>query len=130
MFCLLMLLASRFPFAQVQQCVQHSVSARQRFFKRGVLGLTQYAPHLDILSFYQKLAQVFFLQSVAQVLHQLGDKEMQNTAGNCVTHVHLENIKAANNVKLNPLQLFFFLKRREINLSIQERYKNSFKRTL
>ena len=82
----------------------------QPFLQSKRLFLTQVAPGQGFLLLHQVLNQRFFsLQGASKIPKQLFDEEMQDTAGNRVTHVHFNHIEASHHVSFDSRYLFLFL---------------------
>ena len=82
---------------------------RQGFLQSEGLVPTPDAFVPDVLLLLQELDQVLFLQGAFKIIHQLRDEEVQDAAGNCVTHVHFKHVEASHHVPFDILHFFLFL---------------------
>ena len=82
---------------------------RQGFLQSEGLVPTPDALVPDVLLLLQELDQVLFLQGALKVIHQLSDEEVQDAAGNCVTHVHFKHVEASHYVPFDIFHFFLFL---------------------
>ena len=64
----------------------------------------------DTFALAKVVHQVTRFQGNAHLVHQLVDKEVQDTAWDSVSHVHLDDIEASHNIPFNLLNIFNFLK--------------------